>query len=158
MSEFVESIDRIVDLLPVERREAFLALAARLQTLPEDDEILMVIEAMGFMSLILRNIPEQIHQIITAASSTGAPDTNAYLISELKQTVTEAINIPAYADMRQLAARWEEQHGLFKTSIHQLTQNLSPSRNSTSASLSFLSGILIGVGVTLAAILLLRHL
>jgi hypothetical protein len=52
--------DRIAALLPQDAREDFYRSMAHLQRLGPDDEILHIAEAMGFLSLVIRQTPSEI--------------------------------------------------------------------------------------------------
>lgn len=54
------SIEAVAELLPPERRERFFALISRFENVPEDDEHLRILEAMGFLTLIMKAIPNEI--------------------------------------------------------------------------------------------------
>ena len=151
MSDFARSMKRIAELLPAQDRERFLAMATRLKNAPEDDEFLMVIEAMGFMTLLWQEVPNKVREVITSASDTNDIESNAFLASELKAVVVEAINVPTYTDMRELAGKWEEQHGMFKSSIGRLTAKLENISSSEGASNThgFVWGVAVGISVTL---------
>ena len=49
------TLESISELLPVERRERFLQLVARFQSVPNDDEFLLILEAIGFMTLLYKD-------------------------------------------------------------------------------------------------------
>ena len=54
--------DAIAALLPIEQRELFFRRMAHLKKLNPNDEVLQVCEAMGFLALITRQVPERIAQ------------------------------------------------------------------------------------------------
>jgi uncharacterized coiled-coil protein SlyX len=52
--------DAIAELLPVDLRERFYRRMAHLRNLTPDDELLQIVEAMGFLALLIRETPAQI--------------------------------------------------------------------------------------------------
>ena len=53
-------IDEIAELLPSEQRQLWYRDMAHLRRLPEDDELLRLARAMGFLALITRQAPVEI--------------------------------------------------------------------------------------------------
>ena len=53
-------IDEIAELLPPEQRQLWYRDMAHLRRLPEDDELLRLARAMGFLALITRQVPVEI--------------------------------------------------------------------------------------------------
>ncbi|MGE5109593.1 MAG: hypothetical protein ACM3JB_01965 [Acidobacteriaceae bacterium] len=53
-------IDEIAELLPSEQRQLWYRDMAHLRRLPEDDELLRLARAMGFLALITRQVPVEI--------------------------------------------------------------------------------------------------
>lgn len=53
-------VDKIAELLPVEQRSSWYREMAHLRRLPEDDELLRIARAMGFLALITRQAPVEI--------------------------------------------------------------------------------------------------
>ena len=125
MSAPLHTLEQVAQLLPEDRRERFYALMATLQNAPEDDEYLLILEAIGFMTLIWQEVPEQVRATIASATRPGShSDSASYLVTELRHAVKEALDVPSYSDMRQLAAKWDEQHGIFKAAANRLTDEL----------------------------------
>ncbi|MCB1099441.1 MAG: hypothetical protein KDN22_27975 [Verrucomicrobiae bacterium] len=155
MSESLETLNRVAKLLPPEQQERFYTLIATLRKVPEDDEILLIIEAIGFMTLLWKEIPVQIEQILAAADGPGRNENcNAYLLAELRQTVQQSLNVPTYADMRQLAARWEQQQGVFEASISRVLKRLEQAPETTEHGGGWglpMLCVLTGIAITIAA-------
>lgn len=61
MTDAPESIfDRIAKLLPADSREHFYRRMAHLRDLSPEDDMLQIAEAMGFLALITRQIPDEV--------------------------------------------------------------------------------------------------
>jgi hypothetical protein len=56
--------DRIAGLLPEENREGFLKHVARTRDFHENDEILMVVEACGYFTLLSGTVPERLLDVV----------------------------------------------------------------------------------------------
>tara|TARA_R110002049_G_scaffold7179_9_gene42637 strand:- start:6 stop:656 length:651 start_codon:yes stop_codon:yes gene_type:complete len=98
------SLDRVADLLPASHKEAFLRLATKLRDVPEDDEYLVILEAMGFMSLILREIPERVREVLSSASPASnlvAQDTVGHVARRIVEGVVEHLSQPTFQDLKR---------------------------------------------------------
>jgi len=98
-----ETLEAVAEMLPPERKVRFLAMAARFRSVPEDDEYLQMLEAIGFMTLLWKEVPEDIQRIIAGASPASANTEN--IAGILCNTVRDAI--PSYEDLRQIVQRLE---------------------------------------------------
>ena len=121
---------------------------------PEDDEYLLILEAIGFMTLIWREVPTHVQNILAASEEPGrGASTNAYLIKELRVAVKEAIDVPSYADIRQIASSFEEQQIILRNTLTRLQNDLdqrSPAKRHPSwlcPILSFLLGIILTLAI-----------
>jgi glutamate racemase len=56
--------DRIARLLPEENREGFLKHVARIRDFHENDEILMLVEACGYFTLLSATVPERLLDVV----------------------------------------------------------------------------------------------
>ena len=127
--ESINALNRIAELLPEENRQRFFEMITRLRNVPEDDEYLLILEAIGFMTLIWHEVPNQVQTVLASGAPSDANTNNAFLVSEIRKAVKAELNVPTYTDMRQIAARFEEQHGILKNTTAQLLnrfEKLSP--------------------------------
>ncbi len=89
--EVAESqFDRIAQLLEEHQRPQFFRLMAHLREVPADDEILRIIEAMGFLALITREVPAAIageraklEAAVRSAAAYSPADTAAEIMRQL---------------------------------------------------------------------------
>lgn len=105
----IATLERVAEHLPQEQRERFLALIATFKQVPEDDEYLLTLEAIGFMTLLWQDVPKQITEILAGAQPAKAP-TNENLSKCVQQAVKEAITLPSHEDLRRLVEQlWEQE-------------------------------------------------
>jgi hypothetical protein len=109
MSAF-QTLERVAELLSSPERERFLTCVARFRNIPEDDEYLQVLEAIGFMTLIWSKIPAEIHSILEGAKPAN-PNTE-YLNAQIRSAIQE--NIPSFEDLRQISQSLNQQQVTLK--------------------------------------------
>lgn len=97
------TIEEITKLLPPEQAERFLTLMAHFKNVPDDDEILQLVEAIGILTLIWKEIPGEIKAILEGANP--VTETCESVAVKLQKAVTEAI--PSYEDLKQITKRLE---------------------------------------------------
>jgi hypothetical protein len=103
-----DTLEAVAELLPPERKLRFLAMAARFRSVPEDDEYLQILEAIGFMTLLWKEVPEDIRRIVAGASPAAGNIED--IAGILRATVRESI--PTYEDLRQIVQRLESHEQL----------------------------------------------
>ena len=111
-----ETLERVAELLPAESRERFFAMISRLRNVPDDDEYLLILEAIGFMTLVWKEVPREVERILAGAESPA--ESSAFLVAEIKEAVRESLTVPTYRDLRELAAQLEEQIGILRSGAH----------------------------------------
>ena len=116
------TLESISELLPVERRERFLQLIARFQSVPDDDEFLLILEAIGFMTLLYKEVPDEIAKILAGANPIN--ETHEGLSKLLKEAVAESI--PSYDDLKRISERFENHELALKQTLQAL---VVPSKN-----------------------------
>lgn len=106
------TLEEVAKLLPSEQRERFLLMCARFKSVPQDDEYLQVLEAIGFMTLLWQRVPEDIQEILKSSAPRGSNE-------ELKTVVHDAIkeSVPSYEDLRRMAERLENHETALKRII-----------------------------------------
>ncbi|MBB5353851.1 hypothetical protein HNR46_004115 [Haloferula luteola] len=98
-----DTLEAVAELLPPERKLRFLAMAARFRSVPEDDEYLQMLEAVGLMTLLWKEVPREIRRIL--AGATPAEGSQEGLAELLKDAVRESV--PSYDDLKQIVQRLE---------------------------------------------------
>jgi hypothetical protein len=128
-------LEAFAGMLPDAQRERFLQLAVRFQSVPEDDEFLLILEAIGFFSLILKEIPTELSKLLEGASP--IKESQQRLCKLVKEAVSETI--PSYDDLKRMTERLEN-HDI---ALAQMLREGSPSRPNAKTGGLLLSVILI---------------
>ena len=117
-----DTLERVAQLLPEDQREKFFATIARCKTVPEDDEYLLVLEAIGFMTLLWCEVPNRIQDVLSGASPLGADHGGQveYLVQEMRHAINASIDTPSHEDLRQLVHELKEQQNLFVHAMRNL--------------------------------------
>lgn len=116
----IEAISRIGDLLPAEHRERYLRIMAGLKEFPEEDELLLVIEALAFTMLMIREVPEKMKEVIAASA---APDSKfgrastEYLMTRLTGVIKDNVHLPSFEDFKRI-------HEDLSTTQHSLNEDI----------------------------------
>ncbi|MDB4265119.1 hypothetical protein N9891_00060 [bacterium] len=97
------TFEEIAKLLPQERSERFLSLLAKFKNVPDDDEYLQILEVIGFMTLIWKEVPAEIKAILEGANP--VTETCHSVAKQLQEAVVVAI--PSYEDLKQISKRLE---------------------------------------------------
>ena len=110
-----QTLERVAELLSPPERERFLATVARFRNIPEDDEYLQVLEAIGFMTLIWSKIPTEIHSILEGAKPANL--TSEYLNTQIRSAIQQSI--PSFEDLRQISQSLNQQQVALKRHLLQ---------------------------------------
>jgi len=141
-----KTLESIASMLPESRRERYLHMVARFQSVPEDDEYLQILEAIGFMTLLLKEVPAEIAQLLEGASP--IQETHLGLCKLVKEAVTESI--PSYEDLKRMADRFENHELGLKQLLQSQSQKKRQGQHSGFAlTTTFLLGTLSGLGLAL---------
>ncbi|WP_411845728.1 hypothetical protein AAFN60_19120 [Roseibacillus persicicus] len=149
----LSTFEEIASLLPDERRERFLSMVARFQTVPEDDEYLQILEAIGFMTLLWKEVPGEIKAVLAGANPIS--ETCESTANHIRDAVIEAI--PSYEDLTQITKRLEAHELALKktTTINAGRVSTNHSFPAISALIAFLLG---GLALYLAQLHLFPYL
>ena len=136
-------LESFAKMLPDPQRERFLQLAVRFRSVPEDDEFLLILEAIGFYSLILKEVPTELSRLMEGASP--VQESQQGLCQLVKKAVSETI--PSYEDLKRMTERLEN-HDI---ALAQMLRGEMPSRSNAKAGgqllvvvviiLAFLAGV-----------------
>ena len=140
------TLESISELLPVERRERFLQLVARFQSVPDDDEFLLILEAIGFMTLLYKEVPDEIARILAGANPIN--ETHEGLAKLVKEAVCESI--PSYEDLKRISECFENHELALKQALQPLKKS-NPNQNNSGLFLItiFIVGGALGYGLSL---------
>ena len=141
----IDTLISVSGLLPEAQRERFLAMAASFQSVPEDDEYLQILEAIGFMTLLWKEVPGEVQKILEGANP--VTETCHSVGVKVREAVIEAI--PSYDDLKRINQRLES---------HELALKNTLSRNVPQPTLSPLlklggSLVILAIGLVLGFVL-----
>lgn len=140
------SLAEIAKMLPPEKEERFLSLIDRFKNVADDDEYLQILEAIGFMTLLWKEVPQEITTILE--KSNPITETCHTVSAHLCDAVTQAI--PSYEDLKAIVSQLEEHELALKRGLLTI-QNYAPRNASTFTGLLFL------LAGTVGGILLQSH-
>jgi len=135
-----ETLERIAELLPQRDREQFFALIAQFKSVPDDDEYLQVLRAIGFMTLLWKEVPNEIKSILEGANPVS--DTCHSVARQVREAVIEAI--PSYEDLISISKRLEEHELALKRVLSSKNRSPSSSFNTMTLLITSLMGSLLG--------------
>ncbi len=118
----------LADKLPPEQRAQFLAMSVRLKNLPADDELVVALEALGFTTLILKQIPEEISETISKMRSGLDDAQRAGLREDIEEILIRSLDTPSYKDLRETIRELKDQQNRFKQNMGGLAKSLSAVR------------------------------
>jgi hypothetical protein len=113
-----ETLERIAGLLPHPQMEQFLVMVTQFKSVPDDDEYLQILNAIGFMTLIWKEIPNEIRSILENCNPIN--DTCHTVGGQIRDAVVEAI--PSYEDLKQISKRLEEHEVSLRRVLSNLTE------------------------------------
>ena len=132
-----DTLEQIASMLPKERKERFLLMCSRFKTVPEDDEYLLMMEAVCLMTLLWKEVPHQIQEVLVKAAP--ANSNNEQLLLQLKKVISESI--PSYEDLLRISERLESHEVALKRALDD-RPNTKSTFSLGSKSLIFLAGAL----------------
>jgi hypothetical protein len=125
MSESTSSIEAVSRLIADEhQRERFLDLMGRLRNLPEDDEQLQFMEIVGFTTLILKQIPNEIAAVVEKAQSGLSDDQVDVLQRRFETILKDSVDTPSYKDLREMVGQMKEERQQFKQTVEGLSHDI----------------------------------
>jgi len=138
-----ETLESIAKLLPQQQREQFFAMIAKFKTVPDDDEYLQVMQAMGFMTLLWKEVPNEVRKVLEGANPVN--DTCHSVAKQVREAVIEAI--PSYEDLMLIAKRFEEHELALKRTLSTLQKTGNTGFHAGGFLLAILIGSLLGIGI-----------
>lgn len=153
------AFEALAEKLPPDQRARFLAMSIQLRNLPPDDELVLAIEALGFTSLILKEIPAEISDVIGKMRSGLSDAQRDGLREDMEEILKQSIDTPSYKDLRETIRLMQEHHGRVRRETDQFTAALSRTRSWLERRNAFLPCIVTGLcaGLACGAILLAAH-
>lgn len=97
----ITTLESVAKLLPADRREQFYLTIQKYRTVPQDDDHLIMLDAMGFMALFMSKLPAEIGSLLDQAALLTDEQTNA-LGDQFGEILTSSLDVPNYKDMSEL--------------------------------------------------------
>lgn len=102
------TLSAIEEMLPAERQEQFSAVANRLKGVPADDEQLQMLEAMGAMILLMKEIPDQLGKLLAETAKALTEDQVERLGTQFSEILANSLDTPSYNDLRTITQSMRE--------------------------------------------------
>jgi len=135
-----ETLAQVAELLPQPHREQFLAMIVQFKSVPKDDEYLQILNAIGFMTLLWKEVPSEIKGILEGANP--VTETCHSIGKQVREAVIEAI--PSYDDLKTIVRGLQEHELALKRSLS-AGASKSNSNGISSALITFIIGAGCGV-------------
>ena len=151
-------LESLSDLLPEERREQFFKFVSKFRSRPEDDDHFQLLEAIGFIMLVMREIPEQVAAIIDQAQGKLGQSETEQLRSDFVAVLHESLDTPSYKDLREAVLSIRDQEARFRQKVSDLQSLLEraeqTARNKYIPVCTIVGGLLIGLTSALSTVAL----
>lgn len=132
-----EALESLAEILPTDRREQFFAFISKFRSRPEDDDHFQMLEAIGFIMLVMKEVPEQIAGIIDQAQGKLGQSETAQLRSEIVAVLSESLDTPSYKDLRETMLAMRDHEARFRRKVGDLQGQLAKAGQSTKRHASF---------------------
>ena len=141
----------LAEKLPPKQKAQFLATSLRLKNLPPDDELVVALEALGFTTLILKEIPREIAETVSKMRS-GLDDAQREGLQEdIEEVLKRSIDTPSYKDLREMVGEMKDQRGRFNQDTISLMKSLSQTRTWLERSNNVMPSVALGISAGLVA-------
>lgn len=134
------TFEEIAKLLPQEQAEQFLILVAQFQTVPDDDEYLQILEAIGLMTLLWKQVPDEVRSVLEGANP--VTETCHSVAKQVREAVIESI--PSYEDLQLISKRLSEHEVALKRTLAANPKPISESTQTTLIVVSTIIGSILG--------------
>ncbi|MDA0810813.1 MAG: hypothetical protein O3C21_00250 [Verrucomicrobia bacterium] len=122
-----DALESLAELLPPNRRERFFAIASKFRDLPEDDDHLQMLEAVGFIMLVMKEVPGEIAEMLRTARGGMDEAMAAQLRSEFVEVLTQSLDTPSYKDLREAMLSIRDHENRFRLKVETMLKRLSES-------------------------------
>lgn len=112
----------LADILPEERRAQFYATAAKFKHLPEDDEMLAVLELIGFVTVALDSVPKEMSRMLERSRSGLTEEQRDGLRDDFEEMFKKSVDTPSYKDLRELVRQIQVVHGQVTREVYGLAE------------------------------------
>jgi hypothetical protein len=148
------ALESIAELLPDDKRERFLANVVKFRNVPENDGQLQLLEAAGFIMLVMREIPRELDALLGRMRHGLSDEQRLAIRGDMEEILEGSIDAPSFEALRQLAADMRSSQSSFETAAATLTKKLRRTRHDYARHLAIglAGGIVAGVFVAAATL------
>ncbi|MEM7312651.1 MAG: hypothetical protein AAF497_05815 [Planctomycetota bacterium] len=118
------SLHAVSELLPPEHQERFAEIVRYFEELPEDDETVQLVTAMGIVALTMSQIPEKVSALLKEAHDVLSEDQAKTLGDQFREILTSSLDIPSYRDMSETTRAIRETYHKFQHDSGRLHDSL----------------------------------
>lgn len=118
----------LAEKLPADQRARLLAMSIRLKDLPADDELSIALETLGFTTLVLKEIPQEISEAIRKARSALSDSQREGMREDIEEILTKSVDTPSYKDLRETIRQMQDHHHRIRQETGRLAKSLSQTR------------------------------
>ena len=141
----IDTLESLAGLLPEKHREKFFKIASKFSTVPEDDDHLQMLEAVGYMMLVIDEVPARIAEILKDSQQRLGNEESTQLRTEIVAALTDSLDTPSYKDLREAVASIRDQDIRFRRQIDALYKSLGEARDAAKPAGRFLTGMWTGL-------------
>jgi len=123
------ALESIAELLPDDKRERFLANVVKFRNVPENDGQLQLLEAAGFIMLVMREIPRELDALLGRMRHGLSDEQRLAIRGDMEEILEGSIDAPSFEALRQLAADMRSSQSSFETAAATLTKKLRRTRH-----------------------------
>ena len=98
----IANLESVAKLLPPDRREQFYLTIQKFRTVPHDDDHLLMLDAMGFVALFMKELPSEFGKLIDQAGQRLTDDQSKALGDQIREILTSSLDVPNYKDMSEM--------------------------------------------------------
>ena len=75
---------------------------SKFEVVPDDDEYLLLLEALGFLTVVFDKVPQRISEALDRAESGLSEDQAAALQRRFETILKDSVDTPSYKDLREM--------------------------------------------------------
>lgn len=112
----IANLESVAKLLPFNQRERFYLTIQKFRTVPHDDDHLLMLDAMGFVALFMKELPSEFGKLIDQAGQRLTDDQSKALGDQIREILTDSLDVPNYKDMSEMTRAIRE---IYQKNHHQ---------------------------------------
>ncbi len=101
-------LESIAEAVPPQHRDRFRKLAKRLAQAPEEDEDRQLVESVGLVVLTLRDVPQQVSELLEDARQALTEEQVTRLGDQFTEILKASLELPAYEDISEMTRTIQE--------------------------------------------------